>query len=238
MNYSEVISSALLMGAVGSLHCVGMCGPLALALPLGSRSNGGKIMGGALYNIGRITTYALLGLVLGLAGQTFLSGNAQQILSIVLGAGILLYLLLPVRFKATSAVASAANKPFIKLRGVLASLFQSRAYTSQYLIGVLNGLLPCGLIYMAVTTSFLTGSAIKGSLFMACFGLGTFPAMLAVVFFGQYMNQQVRFRLRKAVPFFLFVMGALLILRGMNLGIPFVSPMLPDVAKAAAVSCH
>lgn len=238
MNTLEVISSGLLMGAVGSLHCVGMCGPLALALPLGHRSNGGRVVGGALYNLGRITTYSLLGMLLGLAGQSFLSGKAQQVFSIVLGAGILLYLLLPVKLKATSAVSAAANKPFMKLRHALASLFRSSAYSSHYLVGVLNGLLPCGLIYMAITTSFLTGSALKGSLFMASFGLGTFPAMLAVVFFGNLANQQVRLQLRKAVPVFLGVMGVLLILRGMNLGIPFVSPALPDVAKGGAVGCH
>ncbi|OLY92074.1 hypothetical protein SAMN05444008_106138 [Cnuella takakiae] len=238
MTLSETITTAFLMGAVGSLHCVGMCGPLALALPLGHRSNSGRVVGGVLYNLGRITTYSLLGLVLGLAGQTFMSGKVQQVFSMVLGAGILLYLLLPVKLKATSAVSSAANKPFIQLRQALASLFRSKAYTSHYLVGVLNGLLPCGLIYMAVTTSFLTGSAIKGSLFMASFGLGTFPAMLAVVFFGNLANQQVRLQLRKAVPVFLGMMGVLLILRGMNLGIPFVSPELPDLAKADPVSCH
>lgn len=238
MTTFEIITSAFIMGAVGSLHCVGMCGPLALALPLGHRSNTGRVVGGMLYNLGRITTYSLLGLVLGLAGQTFMSGKAQQVFSIVLGGGILLYLLVPVKLKATSAVSAAANKPFMQLRQALASLFRSRAYTSHYLVGVLNGLLPCGLIYMAITTSFLAGSALEGSLFMASFGFGTFPAMLAVVFFGNLANQQVRLQLRKAVPVFLGVMGVLLILRGMNLGIPFVSPELPEVAKAGAVSCH
>lgn len=234
----EIITSAFIMGAVGSLHCVGMCGPLALAMPLGHRSNSGRVVGGALYNLGRITTYSILGLVLGLAGQSFMSGKVQQVFSIVLGAGILLYLLLPVQWKATSAVSNAANKPLMQLRQAMVSQFRSKAYTSHYLVGLLNGLLPCGLIYMAVTTSFLTGSALKGSLFMAFFGLGTFPAMLAVVFFGNLANQQVRMQLRKAVPLFLGVMGVLLILRGMNLGIPFVSPELPDVAKAGGVSCH
>lgn len=238
MTTLEVISSALAMGAIGSLHCIGMCGPLALALPLGHCTNSGRIVGGALYNMGRITTYALLGLVLGLAGQTFFSGKAQQVLSIALGTGVLLYLFIPVRFKASSAVASAAGKPFMKLRQTLASLFQSHSFTSHYFIGVLNGLLPCGLIYMAVTTSFLTGSALKGSLFMAFFGLGTFPAMLAVVFFGSNIKADLRMQLQKAVPVFLFVMGALLILRGMNLGIPFVSPRLPDIVQGGAVSCH
>lgn len=238
MTIPEIISSGLIMGAVGSLHCIGMCGPLALALPLQNRSNWSRIGGGALYNFGRVTTYALLGLALGLAGQVFLSGKAQQILSITLGAGILIYLFLPVKFKATTAVATTANRPLMFLRQQLAKLFGSKNYSSNYLIGVLNGLLPCGLVYLAITSSFLAGTAVKGSLFMASFGLGTFPAMLAVVYFGQYMTSQFRFRLRKAVPVFLFLMGTLLILRGMNLGIPFVSPVLPDAANATAISCH
>ncbi len=238
MTTLEIISSAFIMGAVGSLHCVGMCGPMALALPLGHRSNGGRLLGGTLYNLGRITTYSLFGFLLGLAGQTFLSGKAQQVFSIAMGAGILLYLLMPTRWRPTSAVSAAANKPLVQLRQALASLFRSKAYTSHYLIGLLNGLLPCGLIYMAVTSSFLAGSALKGGLFMAFFGLGTFPAMLTVVCFGGLASQVVRLQLRKAVPVFLGVMGVLLILRGMNLGIPFVSPEFPDVAKAGAVSCH
>ncbi|RPD47360.1 sulfite exporter TauE/SafE family protein [Paracnuella aquatica] len=238
MTIPETISAAFVMGAVGSLHCIGMCGPLALALPMGHRNATGRAVGGALYNLGRITTYALLGLVLGLAGQVFLSGKAQQVFSIVLGAGILIYVLTPVKWKGLAGLTNATNKPLLKLRGALASLFSARHYGAHYLIGVLNGLLPCGLVYLAITSSFLTGSAIKGSLFMAAFGLGTFPAMLAVVFFGNYMNQQMRLRLRKAVPLFLLVMGTLLVLRGLNLGIPFISPQLPELAKGSAAACH
>lgn len=238
MTIPEIISAAFVMGAVGSLHCIGMCGPLALALPMGHRNAAGRVVGGALYNLGRMTTYALLGLVLGLAGQAFLSGKAQQVFSIVLGAGILIYVLAPVKWKGLAGFTNAANKPFLKLRGALAALFGARHYGAHYVVGVLNGLLPCGLVYLAITSSFLTGSAAKGSLFMAAFGLGTFPAMLAVVFFGNYMNQQMRLRLRRAVPVFLLLMGTLLVLRGMNLGIPFISPQLPELAKGGAAACH
>lgn len=237
MSISELVPAALLMGVIGSLHCVGMCGPLALAIPMGHRGNWGRIAGGVLYNLGRVTTYILLGAVLGFAGQTFLSGRAQQVLSILLGIGILLYLLVPAVAERTPMLASVAGKPLLQLRRILAPLFHSKAYASPYIIGLLNGLLPCGLIYMAVTTSFLTGSVWSGSLFMALFGLGTFPAMLAVVFFGQYMKAGLRMQLRKAMPVFLVAMGTLLILRGLNLGIPYISPELPNMAQGG-VSCH
>lgn len=233
----EVISTAFIMGAVGSLHCIGMCGPLALSLPIGHRTDGSRLFGGTLYNLGRVTTYAAMGLILGLAGQTLFSTRWQNALSITLGAIILLYLLIPTRYKASSLFVSWANKPFVKLRTTLGRLFQSPKYTSLFSIGVLNGLLPCGMIYLALSSSLLAGTAAKGSLFMVFFGLGTFPAMLGAVFFGSYFNQQVRGQLRKAIPVFLFIMAALLILRGLNLGIPFISPQLPIGAREA-VQCH
>jgi uncharacterized protein len=237
MNITQMISTAFIMGAVGSLHCIGMCGPLALALPLGHRSDAGRLAGGLVYNLGRITTYAAFGFILGLAGEHLFSAHLQSILSISLGALILLYLFIPLKYRASSAIISWANKPFIHLRSSLGKLFQSRNYTSVFSIGLLNGLLPCGLVYLAISSSLLTGTAIKGSLFMALFGAGTLPAMLATTYFGSYINQQLRFRLRKAVPVFLFIMATLLVLRGLNLGIPFISPALPE-SPEAAIDCH
>ncbi|MCU7551932.1 sulfite exporter TauE/SafE family protein [Chitinophagaceae bacterium LB-8] len=237
MGITEVISTAFLMGTVGSLHCIGMCGPLALALPLGHRSEGGRLIGGVIYNFGRITTYSIFGLILGIAGEHLFSNKVQSILSITLGILILIYLFIPVKKKASSAIITWANEPFIKLRMAMGKLFKSTKSTSLFSIGLLNGLLPCGLVYLAITSSLLTGTALKGSLFMMFFGLGTFPAMLATVFFGSYFNQQFRLKLRNAVPVFLFIMATLLVLRGLNLGIPFISPALPDNPQDA-VLCH
>jgi sulfite exporter TauE/SafE len=237
MSLTEVISTAFVMGAVGSLHCIGMCGPLALALPLGHRSDSGRVVGGVVYNLGRLTTYSILGLLLGIAGEHLFSPKVQSILSISLGILILIYLFIPVKKKASSAIITWANQPFVKLRMALGKLFRSTKTASLFSIGVLNGLLPCGLVYLAITSSLLTGTALKGSLFMLFFGAGTFPAMLAAVFFGSYFSQQLRLKLRNAVPVFLFLMAALLVLRGLNLGIPFISPALPGNTQAA-VQCH
>ncbi len=225
------------MGAVGSLHCIGMCGPLALALPLSHRSEGGRLLGGVIYNLGRLTTYAALGLVLGTAGEHLFSHKVQSVLSVTLGILVLVYLFIPVRRKASSAIIAQVNQPFIKLRAMLGKLFRSAKSTSLFSIGVLNGLLPCGLVYLAVTSSLLTGTALKGSLFMLFFGAGTFPAMIAAVFFGSHFNQHLRLKLRNAIPVFLFIMGVLLVLRGLNLGIPFISPALPESLKGV-VECH
>ena len=225
------------MGAVGSLHCIGMCGPIAMALPMGSRSSGGRLVGGSIYNLGRIVTYSILGLILGSVGDLLTTPKIQSIISVLLGASILLYLLLPSRIKKTVSKNSPAQGFLLNLRKQLGKLLSTHTNSSLFGIGLLNGLLPCGMIYLALTTSFLTGSAVNGSLFMAGFGFGTFPAMLGAVFFGSYLNQKVRLNLRKAVPVFLACMAALLVLRGLNLDIPYISPSLPQQQHTVVV-CH
>lgn len=225
------------MGAVGSFHCIGMCGPLALALPVSHRSEWGRVVGGIIYNTGRIVTYSVLGLLLGFAGGFLVAAKYQHVLSISLGAIILVYLFIPKKFNTPSTLASYANKPFLELRTALGKLFRSKKYSSLFSIGVLNGLLPCGMIYLAISSSLVTGSALKGSLFMSAFGFGTFPVMISVVFLGNLFGQQLRSKMRKAVPVFLFVMALLLVVRGLNLGIPYLSPMVP-VQASQPVICH
>lgn len=234
---NQLFSVAFLMGLVGSLHCLGMCGPLAMALPLGSRSTAGRLYGGLLYNLGRIVTYTWLGLVLGLAGGFLITPRVQSAVSVAFGAVILLYLLVPAGIKKSVVKKSPAQGFFLGLHRQMGRLLSAKTNRSFFGIGLLNGLLPCGMIYLALTTSFLTGGVLSGGLFMAAFGAGTLPAMLAAVFFGSYINQQVRLKLRKAVPVFLACMAALLVLRGLNLGIPYLSPLLPQ-DTAAEVLCH
>lgn len=238
MNVQEVISVAFVMGAVGSLHCVGMCGPIAMALPLGDRSNNGRLLAALIYNSGRVLTYIWLGLVLGLAGDYLISPQIQSTVSIVFGILICVFLFLPKRIKNRGNSIAPVQRFFLQLRKALGSLLSKQNNSSLFGIGMLNGLLPCGMIYLALGSSFLTGSAVKGGIFMASFGLGTFPLMMAAVFFGSYLNQTLRFRMRKLVPVFLFVMAALLVLRGLNLGIPYLSPSLPVVEKSSPILCH
>lgn len=226
------------MGTVGSLHCIGMCGPLAMALPLGDRTSGSRLYGGILYNLGRVLTYTWLGLVLGLAGGFLITPGIQSTVSITFGVAILVYLVLPSSVKRSMTQKSGSNGFFLALRTQLGKLLSTPTNNSLLGIGMLNGLLPCGMIYIALTSSFLTGSILNGGLFMAAFGMGTVPAMLSAVFFGSYLSQQVRVRLRKTIPVFLVCMAALLVLRGLNLGIPFISPSLPQEAGSSEVICH
>lgn len=223
------------MGLIGSLHCLGMCGPLALSLPIRHERLSSKIGGALLYNLGRVTTYATAGLLLGAVGQTVSFAGAQQWLSVTLGVLILIYIVFPKDYAGNSWVARYLNGAFLNLRYQLGRLFSSQKQGTLYVIGLLNGLLPCGMVYLALASAVATGNAGQGAVFMAFFGLGTLPALFSVSMFGNFMHQELRLKLRKAVPVFLGIMACLLILRGMSLGIPYLSPQLEG--KKAHACC-
>ncbi len=228
--------AALSIGFVGSFHCVGMCGPIALALPLGNRTKVSRFLGIALYNIGRILTYTLMGMVFGVFGKGFVIGGYQQILSILLGVLLLAGLLLPAGISGKWNMTKIITHLVIKVKSLLSGLLVQKSNSSLFLIGTLNGLLPCGLVYLAVAGAIATGSVSKGGLFMAAFGLGTAPAMFSVALVAGMIKQNVRTYIQKAVPVFVAVMAFGLILRGLNLGIPYVSPQL-DKADCTKHSC-
>lgn len=234
---TAIIGTSFIMGLAGSLHCVGMCGPIAFSLPVSHSTHLSRIMGGFIYNTGRIFSYTAMGLALGTFGNLFITSKWQSTLSLVLGITILLYLFVPKKyFHFTSD--SGLNKPFVYLRQQLGKMFQSKKQISLLYTGILNGFLPCGLVYLALSSSAITANPFHGGMFMFFFGLGTFPLMFATVLLGNYLNQSVRIRLNRAVPVLLFFMGVLLILRGMNLGIPFISPAFNMLNKEGVISCH
>jgi sulfite exporter TauE/SafE len=227
---------AFMIGIVGSFHCVGMCGPLALALPVNNNSFASKITGAFLYNTGRVVTYAVFGLIFGLIGQTAALFGFQQWLSIGAGALILLFIIMPKKYKIQSTAANYTTGSFSRLRSALAGLFTQKNNASLFVIGLLNGLLPCGLVYMAVAGAIGTGDVGSSILFMAAFGLGTLPVMWSIAFFGNYVGLGLRQKIRKAYPYMMGLMACLLILRGMGLGIPYVSPEM-DVQKKEVHGC-
>ena len=231
----QLIITAFTIGILGSFHCVGMCGPLALSLPLNSDTVWDKFSGALLYNAGRIITYSVFGLLFGIIGKSAALFGYQQWLSILLGVLIIFFVILPKR------VSVFNNKNFItgffeNIRSGLGNLFVQKNYSSLFSIGLLNGLLPCGLVYMAVAGAVATGDIAKSILFMAFFGLGTLPMMWSIAFLGNYVGIGIRQKIRKVYPFMLLLMGSLLILRGLGLGIPYVSPEL-KVEKSNMIEC-
>lgn len=232
---TELILAAFTMGILGSFHCVGMCGPLAMSLPLRTDSNWSKFSGAFIYNTGRIVTYAVFGLLFGAIGKTFSLFGYQQWLSIVLGVLIIVFIILPKRISALQN-RNAGLWLYEKVRLAIGRLFLQGTGASLFTIGLLNGLLPCGLVYMAAAGAVATGDIIYSIVFMAFFGLGTLPVMWSVAFLGNFVSLGIRQRIRKAYPYMMAVMACLLILRGMGLGIPYVSPKVAE-KKVDAIEC-
>ena len=224
------IWTAFILGLVGSLHCAGMCGPLALALPFSRSFSGTFLLGRVAYNFGRIITYSLLGIVFGIAGKTLLVAGFQRTVSIGLGVLLLGCLLASRRLALSRPVITwVAN---LKIR--MSRLLQRRTFGSLTVLGLLNGLLPCGLVYVACVGAAATGHFVRGAQYMASFGLGTLPMMLAISISGKLVPLSVRLKLSGAIPVTGYVLAGLLILRGLSLGIPYLSPDL----SGAAPCCH
>jgi sulfite exporter TauE/SafE len=233
---TSLISTALVLGAMGSTHCLGMCGPIALSLPPIKDTAFSRFFGTLLYNFGRVLTYSLIGIMVGSIGETFVMAGWQQGLSIVLGTILLLFILVP--HAANFFHTEHFSLRWLKwIRNSIGKLFQQRTYASVFFIGLLNGLLPCGLVYIAVAGAIASGSTLNGAVFMAFFGLGTLPMMWAIGFMGGMVSISLRKTLRKAYPFIVVLMGCLLILRGLELNIPFISPG-KTVSSSALIMCH
>jgi uncharacterized protein len=226
----ELIWTAFLLGLVGSLHCAAMCGPLIVAVS-SARGRGLSLVTSRLvYNSGRIAIYCAIGLLFGALGKTFVLAGLQRWLSLGAGTAILLGLLLSTRF----ALKTPFAKAVVKLKSLFGRLLQRRTLASQFLLGTLNGLLPCGLVYIAAAGAATTLGPLGGALHMAAFGAGTLPMMLGLGAASGWLRF-VALRFQKLIPICVMVVAMLLLLRGMALGIPYLSPSLNEDAHAA---CH
>ena len=241
----------VIMGLVSSLHCVGMCGPLVLMMQGGGRGKGeggrGKgegerekgeaLWNALLYNLGRVTTYAALGLVFGLVGRSFVWFGWQQKISVALGIIVLLVLILPTAFTRIKWISGPFERMMAFIRGRMSTLLFGGRPGSSYAFGLLNGLLPCGMVYMAMAAALASGTPLGGASFMALFGLGTLPGMWALAAFGSLAGMEFRALARKIFPALMALVAILLILRGLNLDIPYLSPSL-QLSPSEAVHCH
>lgn len=236
---SPIIFSALAVGFFGSAHCIGMCGPIAIALPVPNSNTFNFITGRILYNIGRIFTYSFLGALFGLLGSRIVIAGFQQFVTIFLGVIILLVVLTPFKYKSKITQHKLVQKITVPIKSGIGELFKQGTIPSMFLIGVLNGFLPCGLVYIAIAGAIASGDAISGMLYMILFGLGTFPAMFAATIFGKFINLNIRRKLTKAVPVFAILLAVLFILRGMALGIPYISPKISaQTVTQSEMECH
>jgi sulfite exporter TauE/SafE len=225
---------AFLLGLLGSLHCAVMCGPLMLSLPIAKKNYVSSALQLLLYQGGRITVYLFLGLLVGLVGNSITIFTNQETLSVIVGSLLLLFTLLHFsgrHFGAFNRFQSQLISPIGKLMGKVYGLpFWG------FLAGMLNGLIPCGMVYLALATALNAGSVKGAASFMMLFGLGTTPLMLAISLGGIYLKRYVRFSPNKLIPWFTLFLGVLFIFRAAGLGVPFISPN-QHLQHGSAVEC-
>ncbi|SHH40923.1 sulfite exporter TauE/SafE family protein [Winogradskyella jejuensis] len=233
-----MIATAFALGLLGSLHCVGMCGPIAFMLPVDRSNSLKKITQIAIYHFGRLLAYSLIGLVFGIVGKSLYIFGFQQQLSIGIGVLMIALVLIPYKTIGKYNLSKPMYRIISKVKSSLGAALKKKTSDTFLTIGFLNGFLPCGLVYMAVFGSIATGSLTSGSLYMVLFGLGTIPLMTSAIYFGKFLNNSIKQRIQKAIPVFVIIIGTLFILRGLGLGIPYISPE-PFVETASGqMNCH
>ncbi|SDR96949.1 sulfite exporter TauE/SafE family protein [Winogradskyella sediminis] len=233
-----MLISALILGLLGSLHCVGMCGPIAFMLPVDRSNSFRKVSQIGIYHFGRLLAYSIIGLVFGLVGKSFSLFGIQQQLSIIIGILMIVIVLLPQNVIGKYNFTKPLYKAISKVKSSLGKALKKKTADTFLTIGFLNGFLPCGLVYMAVFGSIATGSLLDGSLYMVLFGLGTIPLMTTAIYLGKFLNSTIKQRIQKAIPVFVVVIGLLFILRGLGLGIPYLSPAPMVEMASSAIDCH
>jgi len=226
-----ILVSALILGLMGSFHCAGMCGPIAIALPLHGNTVPQKIYGGILYNLGRTLTYGIMGAIFGLLGQGVEMIGFQQKISVIMGIVMIISVLFPAIFRNQFSPTKSWFSVVGRLKTSIREMFSIRSFSSLFLIGILNGLLPCGLVYMAIAGAIGTGEVLLGSMYMILFGLGTIPMMLSISLAGNIMSAAIRRNINRLIPILVVIVGALFILRGLSLGIPYLSPPKEKIEK-------
>ena len=230
-----IIISGFLLGIAGSLHCVGMCGPLSFSLPIQTLELPKRFIYLLSYQIGRTFTYMLAGFLISITSRPFYWGGVQQIISI--GIGLLIMLIAISKKVEFSILSSLTNSRLFKwIQLLIAAKWKQATQPKGLLVlGIVNGLLPCGLVYIALASVLSYGDWKIGTAFMLFFGIGTMPAMLLLGMSRNYLKPIQRIRLQRIAPYFIFAMGAILILRGLDLGIPMLSPSLPSQVGEATV---
>ncbi|MBT8321727.1 MAG: sulfite exporter TauE/SafE family protein [Eudoraea sp.] len=233
-----MILSALALGLMGSLHCVGMCGPIAFMLPVDHKKPVKKLGQVTIYHLGRLLAYGIIGLLFGFIGKGLYLFGIQQKLSIAIGALMIILVLLPYKYLSGLSIARPIYGIIGKIKGWLGESLKSKSPDTFLTIGFLNGFLPCGLVYMALLEAIASGDPATGALYMMVFGLGTVPLMTATVYFGSLVKGSLRQQIKKVIPVFIVIIGVLFILRGVGLGIPYISPKPGMNMATTEMECH
>lgn len=226
------------MGLLGSFHCIGMCGPIAFLLPVDRKNGTKRFFQIFLYHFGRLFTYGLIGLLFGLLGKGLNLFGLQQNISIITGIVMITAVLIAVFSTKTIGITVPIYKVLSKVKSKLGEALKKKSPDTFFTIGFLNGFLPCGLVYVAVFGALATGDIFTGSIYMLLFGIATIPLMTTAVYLGNFLTVTLRRSIRRVIPVFVVLVGTLFILRGLGLGIPYVSPKPMQMQVNSEIECH
>ncbi|MCK5441945.1 MAG: sulfite exporter TauE/SafE family protein [Maribacter sp.] len=232
-----MLLSAIILGLMGSLHCVGMCGPIAFMLPVDKNNNLKKLFQIFMYHFGRLMAYGIIGLLFGLLGKGLYVFGMQQKLSIIIGALMIIIVFIPHQSFSQYNFSKPVFRIISKVKSRLGQELKKKTPDTFLTIGFLNGFLPCGLVYMSLFGAIAMGSSWEGSLYMVLFGLGTIPLMTTAIYMSGLLKNSAKKRIQQLIPVFVVVIGILFILRGMGLGIPYVSPRPEMEMTSSTMEC-
>jgi hypothetical protein len=212
--------AAFSIGLLGSIHCVGMCGPLALAVPYQGEGRFAAAKGVLAYTLGRLATYAIIGSMIGIAGKGFLVAGIQKYLTLAIGISIAFIAIFSIAVESYFARIPPVRRFNLWTNRQLGGWIGRKGTVAALMIGVFNGLIPCGLVYMAIAGAVTVGNILSGATFMVLFGLGTVPLMAFTGLAGQSLNPALRGRLRRFAPALMLLVAALFLLRGLQFEVP------------------
>ena len=233
-----MLFSGFVLGLLGSFHCIGMCGPIAFMLPVDRQNTSKKVLQISLYHFGRLLAYAIIGLVFGLIGKGLYIFGLQQQLSIIIGVIMIIAVIIPYNSFSKYNFSKPIFRFISKIKTALGKELKKKTPDTFLTIGFLNGFLPCGLVYMAMFAAIALANTLQSVLYMLLFGLGTVPLMTVAIYVSRFLTGKTRQYINKAIPIIVILIGVLFILRGLELGIPYISPLPPVEAADGSIECH
>ena len=233
-----MLYAAFILGLLSSLHCIGMCGPIAMMLPVERNNPAKKVLQLLTYHCGRIAAYATIGLLFGLIGKGLFLAGMQQRLSIIMGFAMIAIAIVPEKIFSKYNFSKPVFKILSEIRSTIGKRLKSKSFSSLFLIGLLNGFLPCGMVYAALFGAIAMENTGFGVLYMVLFGLGTVPLMSGVVYFHAMLKMSWRNSIQKIIPYTIACIGILFVLRGLSLDIPYLSPSSTSLFVKAMPDCN
>ena len=233
-----MLYTALLFGLISSFHCVGMCGPIAMMLPVDRNNEAKRIVQILVYHLGKLVAYASLGLLFGLMGKGFFLAGMQQQLSVIVGVLMIIIAIVPEKEFAKYNFSRPIYKIISAVKSSLGKQFKKQSFQSLFTIGLMNGYLPCGMVYVALFGALAMNEIYLGILYMVLFGIGTIPMLSLVIYVSNIITISFRKKIQQIIPYVAVFIGILFIIRGLGLNIPYLSPSTLDLFVQQEANCH